>query len=60
MRHKIAKFLYSIFGDYYKYTVMYLKYRYYTLFLQPSIEKRLAKKEKLNVLFFVIDFSIKI
>lgn len=58
MRHKIAKFLYSIFGDYYKYTVMYLKYRYYTLFLQPSIEKRLAKKEKLNVLFFVIDLSM--
>lgn len=58
MRHKIAKFLYKIFGNYYKYTIMYLKYRYYTLFLQPSIEKRLAKKETLNVLFFVIDLSM--
>lgn len=58
MRHKIAKFLFKIFGNYYKYTIMYLKYRYYTLFLQPSIEKRLAKKETLNVLFFVIDLSM--
>ena len=58
MRHKVAKFLYKIFGKYYTYTAMYLKYRYYTLFLQPTIEKRLAKKEKINVLFFVIDLSM--
>lgn len=58
MKHIIAKFLYRVFGNYYKHTVMYLKYRYYTLFLQTSIEKRLAKKETLNILFFVIDLSM--
>lgn len=58
MRHIIAKFLYKVFGSYYKYTAMYLKYKYYTLFLLPSIKKRLAKKEKLNILFFVIDLSM--
>lgn len=58
MRHIIAKFLYKVFGSYYKYTAMYIKYKYYTLFLQPSIRKRLAKKEKLNILFFVIDLSM--